>query len=80
MKISPLLIAWLTDDRDEQYAELSTRGLTNNWSIENYDISLLMVGFTGIWITKLLEDRSNPECIFLGWTFFIAAETYQARS
>ena len=76
LKISPLLIAWLTDDRDEQYAELSTRGLTNNWSIENYDISLLMVGFTGIWITKLLEDRSNPECKFLGWTLFIAAETY----
>ena len=60
LKISPLLIAWLTDDRDEQYAELSTRGLTNNWSIEKYDISLLMIGFTGIWITKLLEDRSNP--------------------
>lgn len=76
LKISPLLIAWLTDDRDEQYAELSTRGLINNWSIENYDISLLMIGFTGIWITKLLEDRSNPECKFLGWTLFIAAETY----
>ncbi len=76
LKISPLLIAWLTDDHDEQYAELSTRGLINNWSIENYDISLLMIGFTGIWITKLLEDRSNPECKFLGWTLFIAADTY----
>lgn len=76
LKVSPILMAWLTDIHDQEYAELITRGIYDEWTIRSYGMSLIMIGFTGIWITKLFQDINRPECKFIGWTIFIAADNY----
>jgi hypothetical protein len=77
VRLSPLILSWMGDVRSEEYAILRTKSFHDEWSIENYGIGFLLVGFTGLWLTFRINDECNePGCAFLGSSLYVSAKTY----
>ena len=72
----PILLSTLEDGLKQQKANLSTLGLLGNWSMQNYGMDMLLIGFLGVWIT--INDHMNyPACYFKGFSMYTAAREYE---
>jgi hypothetical protein len=75
LKIAPAVFAGLTDAFPiHQNPNLTTSGLFGRWEIRDYqDIALLMIGFTGIWISYN-DGYQLPACKIMGLSLYAKAK------
>ncbi|UCF12801.1 MAG: hypothetical protein JSW06_00715 [Thermoplasmatales archaeon] len=75
LKIAPVVFAGLSDSFPvHQNPNLTSTGLLGRWEICDYqDIALLMIGFTGLWISYF-DGYQFPACKFMGFSLYAKAK------
>lgn len=71
----PFLFSMLDDGPHEQKVNLSTRGLFGSWSIQSFDVGMMLVGFVGVWMT-IFDIGNEPGCSFRGFSLYVSAREF----
>jgi len=72
-RTAPCVLALIYDGPWDNPANLRAEGLLGNWTLQRYNIGLLMVGFLGLWISEL-DNQNEPNCKFMGFSLYTAGK------